>query len=78
MPWRDNMDYERIGLRTTGHHPRREHPGHLSARLAGKNVSVIIEVISMNHILKHRLRRRRGLHAPPQGGDKKQGLRGRS
>ncbi len=53
MPWRDNMDYERIGL-----------SGNFVDILGlkipiiylpvspGKNVSVIIEVIAMNHISK--------------------------
>lgn len=53
MPWKDNMDYERIGL------------GDNSVEILGikipiiylpvspgKNISVVIEVIAMNHILK--------------------------
>ncbi|HPY95719.1 MAG TPA: HPr(Ser) kinase/phosphatase [Candidatus Cloacimonadota bacterium] len=53
MPWRENMDYERIGLTN-------QHTEHLGMEIPciylpvspGKNVSVIIEVIAMNHILK--------------------------
>ncbi|MCB5250321.1 MAG: HPr(Ser) kinase/phosphatase [Candidatus Cloacimonetes bacterium] len=53
MPWRENMDYERIGLTN-------QHTEHLGIEIPciylpvspGKNVSVIIEVIAMNHILK--------------------------
>ncbi|HPM00836.1 MAG TPA: HPr(Ser) kinase/phosphatase [Candidatus Cloacimonadota bacterium] len=53
MPWRENMDYERIGLTN-------QHTELLGINIPtiylpispGKNVSVIIEVIAMNHILK--------------------------
>ncbi|MBC8385364.1 MAG: HPr(Ser) kinase/phosphatase [Candidatus Cloacimonetes bacterium] len=53
MPWQDNMDYERIGL--SGNFV-----DVLGFRVPiiylpvspGKNVSVIIEVIAMNHIMK--------------------------
>ncbi|MBN1326981.1 MAG: HPr(Ser) kinase/phosphatase [Candidatus Cloacimonetes bacterium] len=53
MPWQDNMDYERIGLSDN-------YVEILELRIPiiylpvspGKNVSVIIEVIAMNHILK--------------------------
>lgn len=53
MPWRDNMDYERIGLKNN-------YVNILGVNIPviylpispGKNVAVIIEVIAMNHILK--------------------------
>jgi len=53
MPWRDNMDNERIGLKD-------HFVNILGVNLPviylpvspGKNVSVIIEVIAMNQILK--------------------------
>lgn len=53
MPWRENMDYERVGITS-------QHTEILGINIPtiflpispGKNVSVIIEVIAMNHILK--------------------------
>ncbi|HHE38202.1 MAG TPA: HPr(Ser) kinase/phosphatase [Candidatus Cloacimonetes bacterium] len=53
MPWRDNMDYERIGLSNN-------FTDILEVKIPviylpvspGKNVSVIIEVVAMNHISK--------------------------
>lgn len=53
MPWKDNMDYERIGLTDNK-------VDILGVKIPiiylpvspGKNVSVIMEVIAMNHILK--------------------------
>ncbi len=53
MPWRDSMDYERIGLKNNyvGYHGVNIPVIYLPVS-PGKNVSVIIEVIAMNHILK--------------------------
>jgi len=53
MPWQDNLDYERIGLGDN-------YVDILDVKIPiiylpispGKNVSVIIEVVAMNHILK--------------------------
>ncbi len=53
MPWQDNMDYERIGLSDN-------FVNILDVKIPiiylpvspGKNVSVIIEVVAMNHMLK--------------------------
>jgi HPr kinase/phosphorylase len=53
MPWQDNMDYERIGLTDNS-------VDILGVKIPiiylpvspGKNVSVIMEVVAMNHILK--------------------------
>ncbi|MBN2461090.1 MAG: HPr(Ser) kinase/phosphatase [Candidatus Cloacimonetes bacterium] len=53
MPWQDNMDYERIGLSDN-------YVDILDVQIPiiylpvspGKNVSVIVEVVAMNHILK--------------------------
>ncbi len=53
MPWKDNMDYERIGL-------SENYVDILGIKIPiiylpvspGKNVSVIIEVVAMNHIMK--------------------------
>ncbi len=53
MPWQDNMDYERIGLSDN-------YVDILDVKIPiiylpvspGKNVSVIVEVVAMNHILK--------------------------
>ncbi len=53
MPWKDNMDYERIGLtdKTMEMLGVRQPIIYLPIS-PGKNVSVIIEVVAMNHILK--------------------------
>jgi HPr kinase/phosphorylase len=53
MPWQDNMDYDRIGLEGNFNEI-------LEVKLPviylpvspGKNMSIIIEVVAMNHILK--------------------------
>jgi len=53
MPWRDNMDYERIGLKNNWATIHGVNIPVIYLPVSpGKNVSVIIEVISMNHILK--------------------------
>ncbi|MCD4828547.1 MAG: HPr(Ser) kinase/phosphatase [Candidatus Cloacimonetes bacterium] len=53
MPWRDNMDYERIGLKNNWSSIHGVNIPVIYLPVSpGKNVSVIIEVISMNHILK--------------------------
>lgn len=53
MPWRDTMDYERLGLRDNQVDILGEKVPIIYLPISpGKNVSVIIEVISMNHILK--------------------------
>ncbi len=53
MPWKDNMDYERIGI---GNNYIEilgiKNPIIYLPISPGKNVSVVIEVIAMNHILK--------------------------
>lgn len=53
MPWKDNMDYERIGLtdKTMEMLGVRQPIIYLPIS-PGKNVSVILEVVAMNHILK--------------------------
>jgi HPr kinase/phosphorylase len=53
MPWRDNLDYERIGLTDNivdilG----KKIPIIYLPVSPGKNISVVIEVIAMNYILK--------------------------
>ncbi|MCK4694412.1 MAG: HPr(Ser) kinase/phosphatase, partial [Candidatus Cloacimonetes bacterium] len=53
MPWRDNMDYERIGLSDNFIDILEiKIPVIYLPVSPGKNVSVIIEVIAMNHISK--------------------------
>jgi HPr kinase/phosphorylase len=53
MPWRDNMDYERIGLKNNYVNTLGVNiPAIYLPISPGKNVAVIIEVIAMNHILK--------------------------
>ncbi len=53
MPWRDNMDYERIGLKNNyvSYHGINIPVIYLPVS-PGKNVSVIIEVVAMNQMLK--------------------------
>ncbi len=53
MPWRDNMDYERIGLKNNYVNILGNSIPVIYLPISpGKNVSVIIEVIAMNYILK--------------------------
>jgi HPr kinase/phosphorylase len=53
MPWRDNMDYERIGLKNNYVNILGVNVPAIYLPISpGKNVAVIIEVIAMNHILK--------------------------
>jgi HPr kinase/phosphorylase len=53
MPWRDNLDYERIGLTdNTVDILGKKIPIIYLPVSPGKNVSVVIEVIAMNYILK--------------------------
>jgi HPr kinase/phosphorylase len=53
MPWHENMDYERIGLKNNYASILGSNIPVINLPVSpGKNVSVIIEVIAMNHILK--------------------------
>ncbi len=53
MPWQDNMDYERIGLSDNYVEILGEKRPIIYLPVSpGKNVSVIIEVVAMNYILK--------------------------
>jgi HPr kinase/phosphorylase len=53
MPWRDNMDYERIGLKNNFVNIHGVNIPVIYLPISpGKNVAVIVEVIAMNHILK--------------------------
>ena len=53
MPWQDNMDYDRIGLEGNFNEILEIKIPVLYLPVSpGKNMSVIIEVVAMNHILK--------------------------
>ena len=53
MPWQDNMDYERIGLSDNYVEILGEKRPIIYLPVSpGKNVSVVIEVVAMNYILK--------------------------